>query len=70
MRTNEDDKKIEKQTNLDRHGLRPIANVCHIPDPTCFSLQTTLNSHIFQNFRNLLKANFQKVDTAEGFNDL
>jgi hypothetical protein len=28
MRTNEDDKKIEKQTNLDRHGLRPIANVC------------------------------------------
>ncbi len=38
---NEDHKKIKQQTNLDRHGPRPIANACHLPDRTCFSLQTT-----------------------------
>ena len=31
---------MKQQTNLYRHGPRPIANVCQLPDPTCFSLQT------------------------------
>ncbi len=31
---NEDDRKIKQQTNLDRHGPRPISNICHLPDPT------------------------------------
>ncbi len=32
---NGDDWKTKQQTNLDRHGRRPIANICHLPDPTC-----------------------------------
>ncbi len=31
-----DDSKLKRETNLDRHGLsslRPIPNVCHLPDP-------------------------------------
>jgi hypothetical protein len=31
-----DDSKIKRETNLDRHGLRPIPNVCHLPDPPWF----------------------------------
>ncbi len=47
-------------------GAAPLClSGCHLPDPTCFSLQTTFNSHIFSNFLNLLKENFQKIDTAE-----
>jgi hypothetical protein len=38
-----DDSKIKRETNLDGHGLRPIPNVCHLPDPPWFSSQTTLN---------------------------
>jgi hypothetical protein len=37
-------RKIKRQTNLDRHGPRPITNVCHLPDPTYFSLQTTFKA--------------------------
>jgi hypothetical protein len=33
--------KIKRHTNLDRHGPRPIATVCHLPGPPSFSLQTT-----------------------------
>ncbi len=36
-----DDSKIKREINLHRHGLRPIPNVCHLPDPPVFSLQTT-----------------------------
>ncbi len=36
-----DDRKIKRETNLDRHSLRPIPNVCHLPEPPWFSLQTT-----------------------------
>jgi hypothetical protein len=36
-----EDSKINRETNLDRHGLRTIRNLCHLPDPTWFSLQTT-----------------------------
>ncbi len=39
-----DDGKIKRETNLDRHCLRPIRNLCHLPDPPWFSLQTTFNS--------------------------
>jgi hypothetical protein len=41
IRKIKDDSKIKRQTNLDRHDLRPIPNVCHLPDPPWFSLQTT-----------------------------
>jgi hypothetical protein len=34
-------KSPKRQTNLDRHSPRPIANVCHFPGPPFFSLQTT-----------------------------
>jgi hypothetical protein len=44
IRKIKDDSKVKRQTNLDRHGLRPIPNVCHLPDPPWFSLQTTFNS--------------------------
>ncbi len=37
-------RKIKRQTNLDRHGPRPITNVFHLPDPTYFSLQTTFKA--------------------------
>jgi hypothetical protein len=30
------DKKIKRQTNLDRHGPRPVANVCLLPGPLFF----------------------------------
>jgi hypothetical protein len=36
-----DDSKIKRQTTLDRHGPRPIPNICHLPDPSSFSLPTT-----------------------------
>jgi hypothetical protein len=36
-----DDSKIIRQTNLDRHGLRPIPIICHLLDPPSFSLPTT-----------------------------
>ncbi len=31
-------------TNLVRCGPRPMSKVCHLPDPICFSLQTTFKS--------------------------
>jgi hypothetical protein len=40
---NKDDSKIKRETNLDRHGSRPIINVCHLLGPPSFSLQTTFN---------------------------
>jgi hypothetical protein len=39
-----EDSKIKRETNLDRHGLRPIRNLCYLPDPHWFSLQTTFKS--------------------------
>jgi hypothetical protein len=41
-----DDDKIKREINLDRHGLRPRPNVCHLPDPPWFSLRTTFNTFI------------------------
>jgi hypothetical protein len=31
----------KKTKNINRHGLRPMRNKCHLPDPPLFSLQTT-----------------------------
>ncbi len=45
IRKIKDDSKIKRQTNLDRHSLRPIPNVCHLPDPPWFSVQTTFNDY-------------------------
>ncbi len=28
-----EDNKIKGQKNIDRHDLRPLPNVCHLPDP-------------------------------------
>jgi len=39
------DIEIKRQKNNDRHGPRPIPNVCHIPHPPSFSIQTTFDSH-------------------------
>ena len=41
-----DDSKIIRQTNLDRHGLRPIPIICHLLDPPTFSLPSTFK-HFF-----------------------
>jgi hypothetical protein len=32
-----DDSKIKTQKNIDRHGPRPIYNLCHLSDPPSFS---------------------------------
>jgi hypothetical protein len=56
IRKIKDDSKIKRQTNLDRQGLRPLPNVCHLPDPPWFSVQTTfkdtgeLYTHPLKNF--------------------
>jgi hypothetical protein len=37
------DSKIQRQKDIDRYGrrrTRPISNLCHLPDPHCFTLQT------------------------------
>ncbi len=41
IRKIKDDGKIERETNLDRRGLRQIGTVWRIPDPPAFSLPTT-----------------------------
>ncbi len=41
-----DDSKVKQQKNLDRHGPRPIPNVCHLPDPPWYSVQTTFKSKL------------------------
>jgi hypothetical protein len=38
-----DDSQMERQTNLDRRGPRPIPIICYFPDPPSFSLPTTFN---------------------------
>ncbi len=37
----QDDGKIERQTNIDYHGLKPIAIICHLRDHPHFSLVPT-----------------------------
>jgi len=44
-------RKENKTTNKPRHGPRPMANLCHFPDSTCFSLQTTCKVTIFGKVR-------------------
>jgi hypothetical protein len=52
-----DDSKIKRETSLDRHGLRPIPNVCHIPVPPWFSLQTTFNGFYLTKYGPLVHHN-------------
>jgi hypothetical protein len=44
------------QITLDRHGLRPLPDVCLIPSPSCFSLRSTLKleppQYVFVDFGN------------------
>ncbi len=42
------DIKIKRQTNLDRHGPRPIAKVCHLPVHPLFLLQTTFKDWVLR----------------------
>jgi hypothetical protein len=34
---------IKREKNIYHHGPRPIPIICHIPEPSCFSLATTIN---------------------------
>jgi hypothetical protein len=38
----------KKRNKLDRHGPRPIRNVCHLPGPPSFSLQTTFKETVLR----------------------
>ncbi len=42
-----DDKKIKRQTNLDRQGPRSIANVCHLGPPPPGALRPKILKSIF-----------------------
>jgi hypothetical protein len=35
-----------KKKNINRHGPRPVHNVCHLSYPTCFSLQTAFKAQL------------------------
>jgi hypothetical protein len=41
IRWKNDDNKIKKQTDIDRHGPKPSSNSSHPPNPPPFSLSTT-----------------------------
>jgi hypothetical protein len=38
---------LKEKKNLDRHGLRPITNICLLLGPPSFSLQTTFKIKLF-----------------------
>ncbi len=40
----QNDDKTKRQKNIDCHGPSPIANICHLPAPPSFSLQTTFKT--------------------------
>jgi hypothetical protein len=38
---------LKEKKNLDRHGPRPITNICHLLSPPSLSLQTTFKIKLF-----------------------
>ncbi len=51
-----DDRKIKRETNLDRHDPRPITNVCYLLGHPSFSLHTIFeNSTDLTNIQSLLQ---------------